>query len=295
MAADNGSVKIYYNSGQSEDYALRSIRFELDDAGVALCTWNEPKSLNALSPNLVQETFIVLEHARRDAAIKVLVWTGAGRAWGSGASIGGNPVVHMPETARAEYLSRGMSWEGIEIGKETSRAFWVNLCLAFWDFPKISIAAVNGMAVGGGVNVALCNFHDFVFCSESTKFKYPFVSLGATPELSSSLLLPYLVGHAKAKELLLIGDWFSGEEAVRLGLANRLVSNDALVPEALALAKRFASEPNPMALTLGKQVINRHLRAGLEDVLDEEQRVIGHSLKAATSSKLKNAKKPSKL
>merc|ERR1712151_1157197 len=105
----------------------------------------------------------------------------------------------MPTAAMAEYLARGMSWEGRGRGRE----FWVNLCLAFWDFPKISIAAVNGLAVGGGANMALCNFHDFVFCSEAAKFRYPFVSLGATPELSSSLLLPYLVGYVRAKELLL--------------------------------------------------------------------------------------------
>merc|ERR1711972_729653 len=99
-------------------------------------------------------------------------------------------------------------------------------------------------------------------------------SLGATPEIGSSLLLPYLVGYAKSKELLLLGDWFSGEDAVRLGLANRLVPASRLVDDALALAARFASEPNPMALTLGKQILNRQLRAGLGDVLDEEQRVL---------------------
>merc|ERR1711879_965609 len=101
------------------------------------------------------------------------------------------------------------------------------------------------------------------------KFKYPFVSLGATPELSSSLLLPYLVGFARAKELLLLGEWFSAEDAVRLGLANRMVPVASLLPEALALGRRFAAEPNPMALQLGKRILNRHLRSGLEEVLDE--------------------------
>merc|ERR1712232_1513393 len=142
---------------------------------------------------------------------------------------------------KAEYLARHMSWND---GPD-NRAFWVNLCLAFWDFPKISIAAVNGLAVGGGVNIAFCNFHDLVFCSDAAKFKFPFVSLGATPELSSSLLFPYLVGFARAKELLLVGDWFTADDAFRMGLANRVVPAEKLLPEALTLARKFAAQPNP--------------------------------------------------
>lgn len=287
MDGHKDTVQLYYNSGEIADYKLKSIRYELESNGVALCTWNEPDNLNALSPNLVQETFIVLEHARRDPEVKVVIWTGAGRAFGAGAALKGDRTVHMPSDAMAEYLSRGMSWQGGGQGRE----FWVNLCLAFWDFPKISIAAVNGLAVGGAANIALCNFHDFVLCSDAAKFKYPFVSLGATPELSSSMLLPYLVGYVKAKELLFLGEWFSGEDAVRLGLATRVINAAQLLPEARSLARRIAAEPNPMALKLGKRIINLQLRKVLEEVLDEEQRTLRESVSQAANSKLRQPKK----
>ena len=77
--------------------------------------------------------------------------------------------------------------------------------IAFWDFPKPLIMAVNGLAVGGGANIALANYADMVICSTSARFKYPFSTLGLTPELGSSSLIPFVVGMAKAKEIMMIG------------------------------------------------------------------------------------------
>ena len=77
--------------------------------------------------------------------------------------------------------------------------------IAFWDFPKPLIMAVNGLAVGGGANIALANHADLVVCSSKARFKYPFSTLGLTPELGSSMLIPFVVGMAKAKEIMMLG------------------------------------------------------------------------------------------
>ena len=96
-------------------------------------------------------------------------------------------------------------------------AFWVSLIMALWDFPKPIVGAINGLGVGGGANMALANCMDLVVCSTNARFMYPFSTLGITPEMGSTYMMPYLVGMAKAKEMMLLGGWFSAEDAVELG------------------------------------------------------------------------------
>eukprot|EP01065_Artemidia_motanka_P035890 TRINITY_DN43796_c0_g1_i1.p1 TRINITY_DN43796_c0_g1~~TRINITY_DN43796_c0_g1_i1.p1 ORF type:complete len:286 (+),score=109.98 TRINITY_DN43796_c0_g1_i1:64-921(+) len=272
MAAAN-TVKLYYNDGRAVDYVLKSIKYELLDGGVALCTWNEPEKMNSFTDNLVQETFVVLEHAKRDDRVKVVVWTGAGRAWCAGAPMKGSGRTHVPRDAIAEYSARGMAW------KKMQDLVLKNLTIAFWDFPKISIGAVNGLAVGGGVNSALCNYHDWILCSDQARFRYPFTKLGVTPELSSSRLIPFIVGMPKAKELLIGGEWFTAEKAAALNLVNRVVPHDELLPEALALARKIAAEPHQASPRLAKSLINSYLRAELETILDRENKAIKEALR----------------
>ena len=121
------------------------------------------------------------------------------------------------------------------------------------------------------------NFGDIVLCSTNARFKYPFAQLGLTPELSSSYILPFLVGFPKAKELIYFGDWFSADDALRLNLVNRVVSPDELMPLAKKLASRLAKN-HPENMRLIKKVMNSYVRKDLDDILEEESKVMKDSL-----------------
>jgi enoyl-CoA hydratase/carnithine racemase len=263
-------VQVENAEGVLEDYELRSFSWTLnEETGVAVATFNSPKNMNSLTQNLRWELFVILEHAARDEDVRVLVWTGEGRAFCAGADLAGSSEVHLPRHLMKAMHARNFSpGADLVLMKET---------LAFWDFPKVSIAAVNGLAVGGGANIALF-WHDMVVCSTAARFKYPFAQLGLTPELGSSKLMPLHVGLARTKEIMFVGGWFDAARALELGLCNRVVEPGELLGAALALAEKVA-EQNGEAIRLSKQVLNHHFRVQLEQVLQEEQDVIVQSVK----------------
>lgn len=283
-------IKLYYQGTQDEGidgeveewaspkakeeaYELHTISYVLQPTGVAVCTFNTPKNMNALTRNQQWEMFALLEHMARDDNVRVAVWTGRGtKAFNAGADLRGDPILTIPEHIRENMLARGM---GPVDGDFVLKA----QTLAFWDFPKPSIAAVNGMAVGGAANIALANYHDLVICSSNACFMYPFPKLGFTPELGSSFMMPYLVGMAKAKEMFYLSDWFSGDQAKELGLVNKVVAPEQLMPEAMQLAERLCLL-HPSALENSKKILNHHIRKQLEGILDDEQEAIMRSLKA---------------
>ncbi|CAE8703689.1 unnamed protein product, partial [Polarella glacialis] len=197
--SQNGSVLVYYGAHEKEGvaYELKSIAWRLlEDVGVAIAAYNAPKSLHCLSPNQQMETFLVLEHAKRDPRVRALVWTGTGvKAFNSGMALKGDLKVQVPEEVVKAYGARGMAPEVGDLVLQSQTK-------AFWDFPKPLIMAVNGLAVGGGANIALASFGDMVLCSKEARFMYPFAKLGFTPELGSSMVMPFLIGMAKAKELM---------------------------------------------------------------------------------------------
>lgn len=208
----------------------------------------------------------------RDPRVHAVLWTGEGRAFCAGADWSEpRPFeVHLPERLREAYLARGRGPEDMDIACKA-------LSLAFYDFPKPQVCAVNGLAIGGGANMALL-FFDMVVCSTEAKFKLPFVDLAITPELTSSKRLVDALGPAKAKEVLMLGDWF-GPEDVR-PLINAVVSPAELMPKATALAARLARHPNQQALRAAKKLLHERERAALAAVLDEENAAI---LEALTS------------
>jgi enoyl-CoA hydratase/carnithine racemase len=157
------------------------------------------------------------------------------------------------------------------------------LTLAFWDFSKISIVAVNGLAVGGAANIALANYHDFVLASTEGRFMYPFSKIGLTPELGSSYILPRVAGMANAKKVLMKGDWFSASEAKEMGLVSEVLEPAMLMPRAIQLATDL-SKKNQAALRLGKRLINSHLRKEMDGVMDIENKTIDAAVQARFSS-----------
>ena len=160
---ENGFVNLYYGVSAPTPYKLRSIKYTKPTAeGVALVLFNTPDNLHALTLTQQWESFLCLEHAKRDDAVRAVVWSATGqRAFSSGASLKGSVDPDIPTEVQAAYRRQGLAPGPDFVLK--------NQTIAFWDFPKPLIFAINGLAVGGGANLALVNFGDMVIASQKAR------------------------------------------------------------------------------------------------------------------------------
>ena len=256
-----GTISLYPVNAAPIPYTLLSIEYELLHNGVAVCKWDNHKTRNALTRNMVMETMAVIEHMKRDDKVRVAVWGGRTN-WGSGLDLKRNQFVGIPQSIIDDYTSRGIfpPTEGDNVLR--------GLTLSFWEFPKISIAAVEGFAVGGACNMALAGQHDLVIASDTSRFVYPFMKLGITPELGSSTILPSIIGLPRAKELLLLGEWFDAKEAHRMGLVNRLTANPW--ESAITIAGQLSASEKQHTLRACKKLLNAYPRAQLNETFPRE-------------------------
>ncbi|HEX5945201.1 MAG TPA: enoyl-CoA hydratase-related protein [Acidimicrobiales bacterium] len=188
--------------------------------GVRVLTLDRPQALNAFDSPLYRAAGAALDAARADDEVKVVVITGAGRAFSAGQD--------LDEMAR------------LAAGERIDSGFPV-LLDALQAFDKPLIAAVNGAAVG--IGFTMLPHCDLVLAAESARFRTPFAEMGVPPEAASSLLFPARMGWQRAAEVLFTSPWLSADEAVECGIALRAVPADELVPEALALATAIAAAP----------------------------------------------------
>jgi enoyl-CoA hydratase len=206
--------------------------------GVRL-TLNRPDKLNALSGELVDALSRAIDAAAEDASVRVIVIAGAGRAFCSGYDLseeaGGD--IHGP-----------VAWRDL-------LAADVAATLKVLDCPKPVIAQVHGYALAGGLELAMAC--DLVVAAEGTKLGEPEIRYGSAPV---TLLMPYLIGQKKTRELLLTGDLIDAAEAERLGLVNRVVPVEHLASEVDALADRIARTP-PEVVAPTKRMLNRAMDA----------------------------------
>lgn len=195
----------------------------VDDHGaVRLLTLHRPEALNAFDSPLYRATGAALTAARDDDAVRVVVLTGAGRAFSAGQDLG-----EMARLAAGEALESGFPV----------------LLEALESFDKPLVAAVNGPAVG--IGFTMLPHCDLVLVAEGARLRTPFAELGVPPEAASSVLFPARMGWQRAAEVLFTSPWLSAEEAVEAGIALRVVPGDGVVAEALALAGRIAAAPLP--------------------------------------------------
>ena len=263
-------IKTYYPD--ERDYNCTSLAYERRGDGVCVAYYNTPKNLHALTPNQQHETFLILEYARRDPECKVLVWTATGeRAFSSGASFGATRVDLAPDVAAA-YRAKDMCPKPNDVALKT-------MTLAFWDFPKPIIMAINGLAVGGGANIALMNYGDMVIASSNARFMWPFAKLGLSPELGSSLMMAQIIGMPRAKRIMMLGEWLSAEDAHGMGLVNEVVAPAKLMTRAMELAKKMAAFPAGSTFRI-KNIMNKHLRGFMDKVLDDETVALGDGIKS---------------
>lgn len=224
--------------------------YDVQDAVVTL-TMNRPERLNALDDVLRTNLYDAIVRAGDDPAIRVLVLTGAGRGFCAGGDMKAANDVQEGRRERA-FLDHIAPMRD-------------KVVLAMRDCPKPIIAAVNGPAAGAGMNLALAC--DLRLASTAARFGETFVKRGLHVDWAGTYFLPRLVGMAKACELIFTGEMISAEEAQALGLLNKLVAPEALLPETYALAQKIAAGP-PIAIRLAKRALYHNqdvdLRAALE-------------------------------
>ncbi|WP_033295780.1 enoyl-CoA hydratase/isomerase family protein [Amycolatopsis jejuensis] len=207
------------------------------EGGIAHIRLNRPERLNAVAPVLVDDFLAALEQVAHTDA-RVVLLAGNGRAFCAGHDLK-EPTPEGDSRVRLERL------------QDVTRRLRA--------LPQPVIAAVHGYAIGAGAEFALgC---DLVLAAEDAVFAFPEVSLGLSVTGAASRLLPLLVGPAKAKELLLLGDRFDGRRAHDLGLVNAAVPADELMPLALGWAEKIAHHP-PEAATMAKRALDAGIDLG---------------------------------
>lgn len=217
------------------------------DAGAATITLNRPDKRNAISFELIDDLLRALQEVETSDAL-VLILTGAGKAFSSGMDL---------ENLRALI---GRSSEQNLKDSETM----VRLFRSLYEFPKPTIAAVNGAAIAGGTGLAL--LCDFTLAVPEAKFGYTEVRIGFVPAIVSTFLLRQ-VGEKHARDLLLTGRIFGAEEALNLGLIKEIVAPEALMARARELAA-LLMENSPASLRATKQLLSDHARAELDEQIE---------------------------
>jgi len=220
--------------------------------GIATITLNRPEKMNAFGGRMRQEIEDVTRDACSDAGVRVIVITGAGKAF----CVGGDVNEKVAGQSKA-----------LDSTSPSERPAMSKIVLALSQVEKPTIAAVNGVAAGGGVNLALCC--DIRIASENARFGQVYVKRGIHPDWGGIYFLPRLVGYAKACELIFSGDVIDAEEACRIGMVNRVVPHETLMSSVATLAGRIAGNA-PIPIALAKRGLQNLHRWDLPQALDYE-------------------------
>jgi enoyl-CoA hydratase len=231
-----------------------TIQLTREDDDVALITVNRPDKLNALNAETVRRLGVVLREVHADDGIRAVILTGAGeKGFVAGADI-------------AELAKMGPI-DGVDVSREGQDTF------RFLErMPKPVIAAVNGFALGGGLELALaCHIR---IASSRARFGLPEVKLGIIPGYGGTVRLPRLVGRGRALELMLTGEMIDAAEALRIGLVNRVEEPGALLDAARELARKIVAN-GPIAVALALEAVDRGMSTTIDDAQILESRLFG--------------------
>ena len=227
------------------------LKIENND-GITILKISAPKSLNALNSTILKELGDFVDNI--DPAIRVLIITGDGeKSFVAGADI--SEMAHLNEQ------------EGYEFGKLGAKVF-----RTIETLPIPVIAAINGFALGGGCELAMCC--DIRIASVKAKFGQPEVGLGIIPGFSGTYRLPKLIGQGYAKEMIYTGKIIRADEALRIGLVNSIHEPEELMPAALEMAKKMLACA-PVAISLAKQSINENYDLDAPSSLELESKLFG--------------------
>jgi enoyl-CoA hydratase/carnithine racemase len=228
---------------------------------IATITLNRPEKMNAFGGRMRQEIEEVVNEVCTDQDVRVIVITGAGKAF----CVGGDVTEFVSGETKA-----------LTETSPSERPAMSKIVLALNQVEKPVIAAVNGVAAGGGVNLALSC--DIRIASEKAKFAQVFTRRGVHPDWGGIYFLPRLVGYAKAAELIFSGEVIDAQEAYKLGMVNKIVPHDQLLEEARNMAERMAKNA-PIPIAFAKRGLQNFNQWNLAQALDYESYVLNVTLK----------------
>lgn len=238
---------------------MNNLLLEVEN-GIALLTINRPKSLNALNSETLAELNTCLAELENNEEVKVVILTGSGEK----SFVAGADISEMVNATPAE---------GRKMGLLAKEAFG-----RLENMPQITIAAVNGYALGGGCEISMAC--DIRVASENARFAQPECGLGILPGFGGTQRLPRLVGKGRAKELIFTCDQITAEDAYRMGLVNHVVPQAELIDYCKAMAGRIMKN-GPFAVALAKQAINTGMDTDLDSGLKLEANLFGLSFSTA--------------
>ena len=230
---------------------FETVLFE-KDGPVGYVTLNRPRVINAVNVQMRDDLYQAMSAARDDPDISVIILKGAERGFCSGAD------VSEFGTAPSPIIARQVRWERDQWG-------------LILGIPKPIIVAIHGYAIGAGIEMSLCC--DLRIASEETRFGLPEVALGMIPAAGGSQTVPRHLRLGHSMEVLLRGDLIGAEDALRMGLVQRVVSREALLPTAEAWAHRLASF-DQRAVRAAKEAVYRGLDLPLRQALEMEQALV---------------------
>lgn len=221
--------------------------------GVATLTFNRPDKSNAFDDTMIAETLDALKTLARDATVRAVVLTGAGKNFCAGQDL--TPLLDYYQTASA-----------IPFGEHVRKSYNV-IVTQIRTIEKPFIAAINGATAGAGLGLACAC--DLRYASEQAKFRMAFLGIALAPDSGTAFLLPRLIGWSRALEMALTNATLDAAQALQYGLVNRVFSADELMPQTIALARQLANAPT-RAIGLTKRAFNRALTCDLETALEYE-------------------------
>lgn len=224
---------------------LKNVLLE-KEGNIAILTINRPKALNALNSETLNDIFTAVKHLEEEKDVYAVILRGAGDK----SFVAGADIAEMKDLNEEEGKNFGM------LGNRVFRKLE--------NLDKPVIAAISGFALGGGCELAMAC--DIRIASEKAKFAQPEVGLGITPGFGGTQRLPRIVGDGIAKELIYTGRIVKADEALRMGLVNKVVAPESLMDEAMAMAKMIAANA-PIAVKLCKDAINRGTQVNIDNAI----------------------------
>jgi enoyl-CoA hydratase/carnithine racemase len=254
-----------------------NIVYEKDaETGIVTVTINRPEIRNALTLVVLLELYWAVDNIEKDDTVTAMIITGAktpdsddptGEAFSSGGYFNLADFESLDEKTKGE----------IDLTDIAQK----KLCLKFWQLDKPVIAAINGLAIGGGFTVPLA-CADLIYVSEHAWVKLPFINIGLIPELASSYLLPRLVGFQRAKEIIFFGENLPAPKLYDMGLANKVLPHDELIPYAKKMASKLIPPQGAgLATRLAKQVFHKPLIEAVTKALDIENEGLNKTIASA--------------
>jgi enoyl-CoA hydratase/carnithine racemase len=239
---------------------FEDIIYKKEENGICTIIISKPEVRNAVTYITFMEIYTVLEDMEKNKNAKVLIITGdpKGRAFTSGGFF------------KPEMFEKMKKYPEIDLMDIAQK----KLTLKFWDFNKPVIVAINGMAIGGGITMPLSGA-DLIYMSEDAWLGFYFVKRGIIPEFSSCFLLPFYLGFQKTKEIVYFGDKITAQKAHELGLVNKVLPPDELIPFAREQALKLIPPKGPyLSIKLMKRTMHTYFRELLSNTLDLENKAL---------------------